>query len=64
MCIMEHLEFLEYSRIFFSNPEYEILFRNKISCAMMITEFQIAMAAHKPTSVFLKQIFKQQKIDN
>jgi len=28
---MEHLEVLEYSRIFISNPEYQILFRNLTS---------------------------------
>jgi len=30
MCIMEDLEVLEYSGIFFSNPEYRILFRNNM----------------------------------
>jgi len=30
MCIMEHLEVLEYSGIFISNPEYRILFRNNL----------------------------------
>jgi len=27
---MEHLEVLQYSRIFISNPEYRILFRNNL----------------------------------
>jgi len=30
MCIMEHLEVLEYSGIFISNPEHRILFRNNL----------------------------------
>jgi len=30
MCIVEHLEVLEYSGIFISNPEYRILFRNNL----------------------------------
>jgi len=33
MCIMEHLEVLEYSGIFVLNPEYRILFRNDFSGA-------------------------------
>ena len=30
MCILEHLEVLEHSGIFISNPEYRILFRNNL----------------------------------
>ena len=30
MCIMEHSEVPEYSGIFISNPEYQILFRNNL----------------------------------
>ena len=30
MCIVEHLEVLEYARIFILKPEYRILFRNNL----------------------------------
>jgi len=37
MCIMEHLEVLEYSGIFISNPEYQIL---DIWCTKLVTVMQ------------------------
>jgi len=41
MCFMEHLEVLEYSGIFISNPEYRILFRNNLLRAKLADRAEV-----------------------
>jgi len=53
MCIMEHLEVLEYAGIFISNPEYRILFRNNSLGAKWADRAEVWNAEQRPHNLLI-----------